>query len=206
MRAKVFLQMCIDAAEDPDHTYVVVIDELSRADPGRVFGEALTYIERSRPSRRRLWNRSSAAIPATVEVEESEPITTTGREGEKLTPSLAAAVPLTVASNTSRAPRSAAPCNWSNYPLMRTINPARVLKSVRSRSVPDNRLYGSTRQTDLLDGKPMSKPVQSFLAYFGALGTAWALLRDFGLEVEAGPARGRLRGRRAGGAAPPGDS
>ena len=48
MRAKVFLQMCIDAAEDPDHTYVVVIDELSRADPGRVFGEALTYIERSR--------------------------------------------------------------------------------------------------------------------------------------------------------------
>jgi 5-methylcytosine-specific restriction protein B len=48
MRAKVFLQMCIEAAENPDHTYVVVIDELSRADPGRVFGEALTYIERSR--------------------------------------------------------------------------------------------------------------------------------------------------------------
>lgn len=48
MRAKIFLQMCINAAEDPGHSYVIVIDELSRADPGRVFGEALTYIERSR--------------------------------------------------------------------------------------------------------------------------------------------------------------
>jgi 5-methylcytosine-specific restriction protein B len=48
MRAKVFLQMCIDAAEDPDRAYVVVIDELSRADPGRVFGEALTYVEHSK--------------------------------------------------------------------------------------------------------------------------------------------------------------
>jgi hypothetical protein len=26
---------------------------------------------------------------------------------------------------------------------------------------------------------------QDFLAYFGAFGTAWTLLRDFGLEVEA---------------------
>ena len=30
----------------------------------------------------------------------------------------------------------------------------------------------------------MSKFVQTFFAYFGALGTAWALLRDFGLEIE----------------------
>lgn len=30
------------------HDYVIVIDELSRADVGRVFGEALTYIERSK--------------------------------------------------------------------------------------------------------------------------------------------------------------
>jgi 5-methylcytosine-specific restriction protein B len=48
MRPKVFLQMCIDAAADPDHIYVIVIDELSRADPGRVFGEALTYVEHSK--------------------------------------------------------------------------------------------------------------------------------------------------------------
>ena len=30
----------------------------------------------------------------------------------------------------------------------------------------------------------MSKPGQRFLIYFGAFGTAWTLLRDFGLEAE----------------------
>lgn len=48
MQPKIFLQMCIDAAANPSHSYVLVIDELSRADPGRVFGEALTYIEHSK--------------------------------------------------------------------------------------------------------------------------------------------------------------
>lgn len=43
-----FLKMVKDAAADPDNTYVLVIDELSRADVGRVFGEALTYVERSK--------------------------------------------------------------------------------------------------------------------------------------------------------------
>lgn len=43
-----FLRMCRAAEGDPDHSYVIVIDELSRADPGRVFGEALTYLERSK--------------------------------------------------------------------------------------------------------------------------------------------------------------
>jgi hypothetical protein len=31
----------------------------------------------------------------------------------------------------------------------------------------------------------MNNPGQSFLVYFGAFGTAWTLLRDFGLEAEA---------------------
>jgi 5-methylcytosine-specific restriction enzyme B len=48
LEPKPFLQMCIDAAKDPNHRYVLVIDELSRGDPGRVFGEALTYVERSK--------------------------------------------------------------------------------------------------------------------------------------------------------------
>jgi len=43
-----FLRMCRAAENDPEHSYVIVIDELSRADPGRVFGEALTYVERSK--------------------------------------------------------------------------------------------------------------------------------------------------------------
>lgn len=45
---KVLLRMCKDAAEDPERRYVLVIDELSRGDPGRIFGEALTYIEKSK--------------------------------------------------------------------------------------------------------------------------------------------------------------
>lgn len=47
-RKGVFLRMVTRAIEDRERAYVVVIDELSRADVGRVFGEALTYIERSK--------------------------------------------------------------------------------------------------------------------------------------------------------------
>ncbi|BCB80420.1 hypothetical protein Pflav_068300 [Phytohabitans flavus] len=43
-----FLKLVLDADTDPDNTYVLVIDELSRADVGRVFGEALTYVERTK--------------------------------------------------------------------------------------------------------------------------------------------------------------
>jgi 5-methylcytosine-specific restriction protein B len=43
-----FLQIVRAAVGDRDNLYVLVIDELSRADVGRVFGEALTYIERSK--------------------------------------------------------------------------------------------------------------------------------------------------------------
>jgi len=43
-----FLQVVRAADQDRDNLYVLVIDELSRADVGRVFGEALTYIERSK--------------------------------------------------------------------------------------------------------------------------------------------------------------
>lgn len=43
-----FLDLIERADKDREHTYVLVIDELSRADVGRVFGEALTYVERSK--------------------------------------------------------------------------------------------------------------------------------------------------------------
>jgi 5-methylcytosine-specific restriction protein B len=43
-----FLQALRAAKADRDHLCVLVIDELSRADVGRVFGEALTYVERSK--------------------------------------------------------------------------------------------------------------------------------------------------------------
>lgn len=43
-----FLELIRTAATDPENSYVLVIDELSRADVGRVFGEALTYVERTK--------------------------------------------------------------------------------------------------------------------------------------------------------------
>lgn len=43
-----FLELVNAAESDRENTYVLVIDELSRADVGRVFGEALTYVERSK--------------------------------------------------------------------------------------------------------------------------------------------------------------
>jgi 5-methylcytosine-specific restriction protein B len=48
LEPKHFLQLCIDARHNGNDLYVLVIDELSRGDPGRVFGEALTYLERSK--------------------------------------------------------------------------------------------------------------------------------------------------------------
>lgn len=45
LRPKHLLEMCEVARAHEDQTCVMIIDELSRSDPGRVFGEALTYIE-----------------------------------------------------------------------------------------------------------------------------------------------------------------
>lgn len=47
-RLGLFLNLVQEATKNPGADYVIVIDELSRADVGRVFGEALTYIERSK--------------------------------------------------------------------------------------------------------------------------------------------------------------
>lgn len=44
----VFLNACHKASESIDGPVILVIDEISRADVGRVFGEALTYIEVSK--------------------------------------------------------------------------------------------------------------------------------------------------------------
>jgi 5-methylcytosine-specific restriction protein B len=46
---KYFVQMCQDALNDEERRlHILVIDELSRGDAGRVFGEALTYVEKSK--------------------------------------------------------------------------------------------------------------------------------------------------------------
>lgn len=48
LRKQLMLQVMEKAEADSGGTYVVLIDELSRSDPGRVFGELLTYMEPSR--------------------------------------------------------------------------------------------------------------------------------------------------------------
>jgi len=45
---QIMLQVIKQAEDDPAATFVILIDELSRSDPGRVFGELLTYIEPTR--------------------------------------------------------------------------------------------------------------------------------------------------------------
>jgi 5-methylcytosine-specific restriction protein B len=48
LKPKHFMKLCEDAEKEGDKTFVLVIDELSRCDAARVFGEALTYIEVSK--------------------------------------------------------------------------------------------------------------------------------------------------------------
>lgn len=48
MTPKHLLLMCKAAVEHPGEWVVLVIDELSRGDPARIFGEALTYVEHSK--------------------------------------------------------------------------------------------------------------------------------------------------------------
>lgn len=44
-KSKVFLNLCERAEKDIDNLYILIIDEFSRGDPSKVFGELLTYIE-----------------------------------------------------------------------------------------------------------------------------------------------------------------
>ncbi len=61
---KHLLEMCRVAREAAPDLCVLVIDELSRSDPGRVFGEALTYIERTlRGQTFKLASGHEASIP-----------------------------------------------------------------------------------------------------------------------------------------------
>jgi len=48
LRPKHLLQWAQAAEAEPEMTYVIVIDELSRGDAARIFGEALTYAERTK--------------------------------------------------------------------------------------------------------------------------------------------------------------
>lgn len=42
---KTFVNLCLKAKSDIDNNYYLIIDEFTRGDPSRIFGELLTYIE-----------------------------------------------------------------------------------------------------------------------------------------------------------------
>ncbi len=48
LEPKHLLQLAKKARDKHDDTHVILIDELSRGEPGRIFGEALTYVEKSK--------------------------------------------------------------------------------------------------------------------------------------------------------------
>ena len=67
LRPKHLLEMCDQAAQIGEDPCFLVIDELSRSDPARVFGEALTYIESTkRGIAFRLASGTEVAIPANL--------------------------------------------------------------------------------------------------------------------------------------------
>lgn len=67
LERKHLLELCEEAETRAPQRVVLVIDELSRGDPGRIFGEALTYVERSKRGLEfRLASRRSCSIPSNL--------------------------------------------------------------------------------------------------------------------------------------------
>ncbi len=65
---KLFLSLCNDARKRPDEKFVLVIDEMTRGDIGRIFGELLTYLEPDYRNRNFLlaYSGKTASIPSNV--------------------------------------------------------------------------------------------------------------------------------------------
>jgi hypothetical protein len=65
---KLFLNLCSDARKRPDEKFVLVIDEMTRGDIGRIFGELLTYLEPDYRNKRFFlaYSGRPASIPSNV--------------------------------------------------------------------------------------------------------------------------------------------
>jgi 5-methylcytosine-specific restriction protein B len=67
MTPKTLLQLCKTARENADSQFVLLIDEISRSDVTRVFGEALTYLEPSKRGREfTLQSGTKTSIPQNI--------------------------------------------------------------------------------------------------------------------------------------------
>lgn len=63
VRDGIFKRVCAAARADPDNRYVLLIDEINRADTARTFGELITLIEDDKRSQTGLTARYEATLP-----------------------------------------------------------------------------------------------------------------------------------------------
>jgi 5-methylcytosine-specific restriction endonuclease McrBC GTP-binding regulatory subunit McrB len=65
---KVFKEFCLMAKKQPSKLFVIIIDEINRADPSKVFGEVFTCLEYRGQPVRLLYSRNPFVIPSNIVV------------------------------------------------------------------------------------------------------------------------------------------
>lgn len=63
---KIFKKLCKEAREHPDKRYVLIIDEINRADLSKVFGEIFSALEYREETVKLLYSRESFTIPTNL--------------------------------------------------------------------------------------------------------------------------------------------
>ena len=63
---KIFKKLCKEAENNPDKSYVLIIDEINRADLSKVFGEIFSALEYRKETVKLLYSRESFTIPTNL--------------------------------------------------------------------------------------------------------------------------------------------
>lgn len=66
IKDKIFKKLCKDAKNNPDKNYVLIIDEINRADLSKVFGEIFSALEYRKEVVKLLYSRESFTIPTNL--------------------------------------------------------------------------------------------------------------------------------------------